>query len=129
MRFSNVVNLSLEDVILNGSMDIDKTSINNSDLKMTVNMKRILYNGLVDSKDNCLNLYGNIDINDSKFYGSPFCEDSVIYYNGENVNSINISNSYFNGMYSNNCINISNGFSTNINSSSFENCSEHFEGG
>jgi len=143
LKFNSIVNMVLEDANINGTMDIDKTididkdNISDEDyenymnnyLNVTITMKKIIYNGLTDSKYNCINLYGNVIIDESKFYGSPFCENSLIHYDGESFNSINISNSHFDGMFSNNCISMINGNSADIGSSEFENCSGHLDGG
>ncbi|OUM62047.1 hypothetical protein PIROE2DRAFT_11751 [Piromyces sp. E2] len=137
-----VINVILEDSNINGSIDIDKTLIIDEEnmneeyyeddypknyMNVTVSMKNIIFNGLTDSKFNCINLYGNVKIDQSKFYGSPLFENSILSYNGESRNTIKISNSYFNGVYSNNCISMDNGIFADINSSEFENCSSHLE--
>jgi len=124
LQFSNNINVILENAIINGSIDINKDQQDKgSNLDTKVTMKEITFNGLTNSKVNCLNLYGNVVIDDSKFYGNQLFEDSIIYYNGESSYSIKISNSYFNGMYSNNCISMKDGISVDINLSVFENCS------
>ncbi|ORX38755.1 hypothetical protein BCR36DRAFT_22831 [Piromyces finnis] len=91
-------------------------------------MTRIIFNGLTKSADNCLNLHGNVKIDNSKFYGNSLCDNSIIYYDGGNINNITVSDSYFNGVYSNNCINMINGNFSKINSSTFENCSGYISG-
>jgi len=115
LQFNNDINVILENAIIDGSIDTNKSH------KVTI--KKIIFNGLTDSKISGLNLYGNVVIKDSKFYGNQLFEDSIIYYNGESNYSIKISNSYFNGMYSNNCISMKDGISADINMSTFENCS------
>lgn len=125
VQFNNIDNVKFEDVIINGTIDVNKISKND----ITITMKKIIYNGLTNSRINCLNLYGNINIDDSKFYGSSLCTNNLLYHNGETLNTVNISNSYFNGMSSNNCIKMIGRVSANINTSTFENCYGLIEGG
>lgn len=74
-------------------------------------------------------MYGNVEINNSYFYGSNSCTDSIISYNGDNKNSIDIENSYFDGIYLNNCISIIYSSNSNIYSCNFERGASYLNGG
>eukprot|EP00833_Pecoramyces_ruminatium_P003702 jgi/Orpsp1_1/1177734/evm.model.c7180000062623.1 len=68
----------------------------------------------------CINLGGNIEIENSEFYGSSLCQNRLFDYTGLDKYKINITNSYFSGGYSCPCINIINSVNVNIENSTFE---------
>eukprot|EP00833_Pecoramyces_ruminatium_P000633 jgi/Orpsp1_1/1174665/evm.model.c7180000050902.1 len=117
LELINNKNVIINNVILHGSIDSNSNS-NKSEL---LELNNFIFQASIDSdlKYNCINLYGNVKINNSTFYGNSLCMDSILYYNGENLNSIEIKNSNFNGVYSNNCLNINNAKSV-IENSKFE---------
>lgn len=117
LELINNKNVIIDNVILHGSIDSNSNS-NKSEL---LELNNFIFQASIDSdlKYNCINLYGNVKINNSTFYGNSLCMDSILYYNGENLNSIEIKNSNFNGVYSNNCLNINNAKSV-IENSKFE---------
>ncbi|KAL6611930.1 hypothetical protein LY90DRAFT_506492 [Neocallimastix californiae] len=125
LNFIHNSNILILDVILNGAMNINENSINNE----SIQMDNFTYNSSKNLRTNCIQLHGNVEISNSSFYGSSFCKDSVLYYDGENLNSIKISNSYFNGMYQNNCLNLMNSASSNIIFSKFEKGKANINGG
>ncbi|KAG4086189.1 hypothetical protein H8356DRAFT_1298006 [Neocallimastix lanati (nom. inval.)] len=125
LEFHNVNNVLFEDTILNGSIiSNDKSSKNE-----LIQMNNFIYNAFIDFKTTCISLYGNVKIDNSYFYGNSLCTDNILSYDGENINNIDISNSYFNGIYTNTCIGINNANESNITSSIFENGSAYNDGG
>ena len=95
-----------------------------------MNINNFRFNGLNYKRNNCINFYGNVNIKYSYFYGSYNCENSIIYYNGENKNSLNIFDSYFDGIYSNQCLSIRNANDiVNIKNCTFERGTSHTYGG
>ncbi|OUM69448.1 hypothetical protein PIROE2DRAFT_2534 [Piromyces sp. E2] len=102
LKFINSNYIEINDTILNGTMDIESNDSNS----LIINFNNFVFQGNTNKKNSCISLVGNVDINNSTFYGSPHCEDSIISYNGENHNTIIIKNSKFDGVYSNNCLNI-----------------------
>ncbi|ORX64425.1 hypothetical protein BCR32DRAFT_273116 [Anaeromyces robustus] len=143
LQFYGIANIVFEDDIINGTIDIDKTfkydveyksdeNYQDKDenyLKISVTMTKVIYNGLTNSKYNCINLHGKVKIKSSYFFGNSLCENSLLHYDGENHNSIEISNSNFNGMYENNCLSMIDGISSTVKTSTFENCSGFLDGG
>lgn len=101
----------------------------NTEKRNLIEMNNFKYFALIDLKYNCINLYGNVKINNSYFYGNPLCKNSLIYYNGKNINNIDIINSYFDGVYSNNCLTIIDSIKSNIYSSIFERGGGYINGG
>lgn len=125
LRFNNIQKIKLQDVILNGAINFSDNCINNE----SIEIDNLTYNPSYNLKSNCIELYGNVKITNSSFYGSRYCVNSIIYYNGENLNNISISDSNFNGMYENNCLNINDSKSANIVSSIFEKGNANVKGG
>eukprot|EP00833_Pecoramyces_ruminatium_P002513 jgi/Orpsp1_1/1176545/evm.model.c7180000058021.1 len=138
LHFIKNRNIVIEDVNLFGALNIDKTfdqniyeSLNSQDkyytyyaenLDLEVKIKEFNYNVLgKNEKENCINLYGNVVIEDSQFYGSSLCQNSLVSYNGEELNAITITNTKFNGASANNCLSINNAKNSLIQSSQFEN--------
>jgi len=117
LKFTQIDDIEIDNVILNGSFIISENANNN-----TVKLNNLSFTSLRNSStDFCFWLHGNVIINNSTFYGSSFCNNSVLYYNGENQHSLNISNSYFNGMYSNSCLDIIDTNNFEVSTSLFEN--------
>lgn len=135
MELYSIVNVTIEDVILNGSALFDRankylwateeynynTEYMEKNLYVTIIMKNFTFNALTNTAYRCLNLYGNVIINDSNFYGHSSCVYNLLDYNGESIYNLKIFNSYFNGMYTNKCLNIYNAVKSVIESSTFEN--------
>ncbi|OUM57601.1 hypothetical protein PIROE2DRAFT_17362 [Piromyces sp. E2] len=117
LGFNNNIKVEINNVILNGSVDFKNDNNNNH----AFNIDNFYFYGLSDKKENCINLYGNVNIKNSYFYGSPTCDNSIIYYEGENLYSLSIINTFFDGVYSNQCLSINNAKnSVNINNCKFE---------
>ncbi|ORX75340.1 hypothetical protein BCR32DRAFT_285275 [Anaeromyces robustus] len=118
--------ITISNSVIKGGIDLyNSNSTNNS----SITFNKVEYYGGTNNKDNCMNLYGNVNITNSHFYGSSSCKDSILSYYGENINSIEVNNSSFDGVYSNNCISIIYSNESNIKSSTFERGAAFVEGG
>ena len=117
LKFNNIKNVNLENSVLHGTMKFDSSNTNNE----MIEMNNFIYYLDTDITNNGIELYGNVTIKHSNFYGNSNCKESILYYNGGNINKIDISDSYFDGKYSNNCLSIYDAISSNISSSIFKN--------
>ncbi|KAL6605508.1 hypothetical protein U3516DRAFT_30505 [Neocallimastix sp. 'constans'] len=127
LYFESIRNLNIEDVNINGAIDFHETKEN---LSLNILINHLIYHAVISEKKyNCINIYGLVEINNSTFFGSPSCEDSLLNYNGENQNNLNITYSHFDGAYSNNCLSVSNSLKTDIGSCIFENGGAYINGG
>jgi len=107
----------LENVVLYGRLNFNNYKESNK----LIDISNFQYYDKLNIKtNNCIDLYGNVTINNSYFYGNPSCSDSLLSFKGENINNLQINNSYFDGAYSNNCVSISNSSKSHISSSLFE---------
>ncbi|OUM59154.1 hypothetical protein PIROE2DRAFT_15380 [Piromyces sp. E2] len=146
LHFIKNRNIVFEDVDLKGILDIYETfdnniyySLNNIDkyntyysenLNLNIKLNNFNYYAQTNTqKENCINLYGNVVIDNSKFYGNSLCKDSLIKFDGEELNNISITNSNFNGMFFNNCLSIYNAKHSTIKLSTFEKGNASVTGG
>ncbi|OUM58192.1 hypothetical protein PIROE2DRAFT_16618, partial [Piromyces sp. E2] len=145
LHFFKNSNIIIEDVNLNGTLDIDKITYNglsvsnnyidndynqnniyriidkkeNSDVNIL--LQNFIFKGLPNtSRESCINLYGNVVIEQSEFYGNPECTDSILQFYGKNEYKITIKDSKFDGVYSNNCLFIYEAQDSSIEFSTFE---------
>ncbi|ORX51868.1 hypothetical protein BCR32DRAFT_273587 [Anaeromyces robustus] len=127
LKFENISKVNIENIDIYGTIDFYNDTINNQSVKIN----NLIYHAISNSNsiNNCIELFGNIVISNSIFYGNTSCENSIVSYNGENINNIEISNSHFDGVYSNNCLEINNAFKSNILSSIFEKGGAYIKGG
>jgi hypothetical protein len=112
-------------VTLNGNIDFNSKTTE----KSTIILNNFQYYSSSTLRNHCINLCGNIKIDNSSFYGSDLCKRSIIYYHGNSVNTVEINNSYFDGAYSNNCISIIDSLQANIYLTTFEKCASYNEEG
>jgi len=94
-----------ENADINGSLDLlseGEEVPNNESFKMNnVNFNAISNDDLYQNNDlYCIRLNGNVIISNSKFTGNSFCKRNIIFYTGQNINSLTITHSYFDGDYS-----------------------------
>ncbi|OUM60027.1 hypothetical protein PIROE2DRAFT_14321 [Piromyces sp. E2] len=115
LYFDNNVNIVLESVSISGNIDsnFDKKNEN-------VKLINVIYEASSFQKNNCINLGGNIEIKNSKFYGSSLCQERLFNFNGLNKYNFKAENSYFSGEYHCPCLNIDKGNNVYIDSCSFE---------
>ncbi|OUM65457.1 hypothetical protein PIROE2DRAFT_7573, partial [Piromyces sp. E2] len=119
LNFKKYSNIQFSNVILNGNLDIENGKKGNGVIKFD----HFEFHSLLkfnSTKHNCIELYGKVIINESNFYGSPQCKDSIINYNGNEYDSFEVTKSYFDGVYSNNCLSFIKSNFTHIESSIFE---------
>ncbi|ORX43048.1 hypothetical protein BCR36DRAFT_147567 [Piromyces finnis] len=136
LYFTKSNKVTLKDINLYGTLEVEKSTeldhfttnntsnpINSSNIN--IYLKNVLFKGFPDTtKENCIHIDGgNVSIENSDFYGHSRCTDSLLKYNGQNLYNMKISNSNFNGMYSNNCLSISEAKASTIETSQFEKCS------
>ncbi|OUM65453.1 hypothetical protein PIROE2DRAFT_7569 [Piromyces sp. E2] len=112
------LNEETSSLIFNSS--VSQIKIENLSIEGHLNFKKYSKIESNEKIDNCIDLSGKVIINESFFYGSHSCKDSIINYNGSNDGSFNLTKSYFDGVYLNNCLSITNSNSAFIESSNFE---------
>eukprot|EP00833_Pecoramyces_ruminatium_P003568 jgi/Orpsp1_1/1177600/evm.model.c7180000062083.1 len=122
LEFINYQNVNINNVVLYGRMDFNN-GISDNKLINIINFRYygLSYDKLNLKSNNCINLYGNVFINNSYFNGNSSCTNNILSYDGENINSIKINESYFNGNYIVGCISIIDSIKSEISSSIFEN--------
>lgn len=125
LEFKNNKKIEIENIVLNGSINVNKEK-NNYGLFEFINSK---FKASTELKNNCIELYGNVLIKNSEFFGNNKCMDYIINYKGENLFDINIYGSYFNGKFSNSCLHISEALYLNVTSSKFLNGENYRIGG
>ncbi|OUM60026.1 hypothetical protein PIROE2DRAFT_14320 [Piromyces sp. E2] len=116
LYFDNNVNIVLESVSISGNIDSNFDNKNEN-----VKLINVIYEASSFQKNNCINLGGNTEIKNSKFYGSSLCQERLFNFNGLNKYNFKAENSYFSGEYHCPCLNIDKGNNIYIDSCSFEN--------
>ncbi|OUM57359.1 hypothetical protein PIROE2DRAFT_17690, partial [Piromyces sp. E2] len=125
LEFNNNQSVKFENSVLNGNIESRSGNKNNE----LIIMNNFSYNCMAPYIYYCIRLHGSLEINNSSFYGNSNAQDSILYYDGENVNHVDINNSFFNGIHKNNCLYLNQGNKINIQFSNFENCEAHVDGG
>jgi len=128
LLFHNNKRITLNSVILNGNIESDIDENSNEYIKFI----NVIYRPFSSmSYPNCINLQGNVDILDSKFYGGASCQDRLFNYDGLKKYNLIIRNSYLNGEYQCSCIGITQSLSAKIEYTEFRNgfSNEKIEGG
>ncbi len=69
---------------------------------------------------NCINLSGNVKIDNSYFYGNSSCENRLLHYNGFGKYTLKLQKSNFDGNYECPFLSIENALNANIETSYFE---------
>ncbi|ORX49720.1 hypothetical protein BCR36DRAFT_353422 [Piromyces finnis] len=123
LKFKNNMEVDIDNVLIMGTLDFNNQCFNDQCIKnQSININNIIFNAEaeIDSKEYCINLFGNVNISNSLFYGNSLCKNGIMKYDGENMNNIKIDESYFDGNYSNQCLKIINSLKSFITSSKFE---------
>jgi len=96
-----------------------------------INISKLTYRPTGDVIRNCINLSGDVTINNSYFYGDSSCQNRLIHFNGLNKYTFELKESFFNGNHLCPFLSIENALKANIESSSFEKgySSENIDGG
>ncbi|ORX44835.1 hypothetical protein BCR36DRAFT_300750 [Piromyces finnis] len=116
LQFNNNIIINLNSTSINGNI------YSNSNKKDGyINISNVTYRATSVSTDYCVDLSGNIEIDNSLFFGSTLCGLRLFNFNGLNKYYLKIKDTYFNGEYKCSCLSINRANDVNIYSSSFEN--------
>ncbi|ORX52138.1 hypothetical protein BCR36DRAFT_286888 [Piromyces finnis] len=116
LDFYNTKRITLENVVLNGSIVIDMDDHHHNEY---IKFNKVIYRPIKNQIYlYCIDLKGNVIINDSKLYGGS-CQ-RLLNYNGLEKYSLNIKNTYFSGEYQCPCLSITQSKNVNIEYSDFE---------
>jgi len=115
--FKNNEIITLSSVNLNGYIDSDFFNDNNNNSLIISNFN---YKPTEESVENCINLSGNVKIDNSNFYGNSSCRNRLLHYNGYDKYTLDLKDSYFNGEYECPFLNIENALNAIIETSNFE---------
>jgi len=130
LKFFNNIEVEIDDVNIYGTLTFNnQCSSTKCTENQSININNLNFYSETDSNEYCINLFGNVKINNALFYGNPSCKNGIMKYDGENINNIEITNSYFNGEFSNQCLKIVNSLKSYILSSTFRNGASLKNGG
>ncbi|OUM60023.1 hypothetical protein PIROE2DRAFT_14317 [Piromyces sp. E2] len=115
--FDNNSRVTLDSISFIGNINSNFDDNNNDYIKI----KNSIYKAFSYKTNYCIYLGGNIEINNSKFYGDSSCFKNLFYFNGSNIYNLKLTNSFFSGEYKCSCLYIENGNKIDINSSLFSN--------
>jgi len=105
LEFNNHNVVNMDNIIMEGSIDFSSNNTENN----YIHFNHVQFYGRREKKGHCIHLYGQVEIENSKFYGHPLCEQAIIWYDGENHYDLKIFNSIFDGVYINPCLYVTNG--------------------
>jgi len=125
--FNNNKRIILDSVVLNGSID---SYFNNQDNEY-IKFYNINYKPSETSNYNCINLSGNLYIENSIFYGSSKCNNRILHFDGLLNYDLIIENSKFDGGYECPCLSIEKTQNVIVDTTTFEKAisSEKIKGG
>jgi len=112
--FENNINVTFNSVLIFGSINSNFDKYNEN-----VSLINVNYQSSTISTDYCINLGGNVYIDNSQFLGSSLCKLRLLYFSGLEKYNLEIKNSYFDGNYQCPCLKVDRGKNVNINSSYF----------
>jgi len=112
--FENNINVIFKSVSIFGSIDSNFDKYNEK-----VSFTNVNYQSSTISTDYCINLGGNVNINNSQFLGSSSCKLRLLNFNGLNKYNLEIKNSHFDGNYECPCLKVDKGKNINIYSNYF----------
>ncbi|ORX58412.1 hypothetical protein BCR36DRAFT_394860 [Piromyces finnis] len=114
--FDNNKKILIENVLLSGGIDSNFEKNQNDYFKF----KNFNYKTNEPFLEYCINLSGNVEIENSKFWGNHHCEKRIMKHKGNDIYSFFIKNSYFSGEYQSSCLEIENVAQVQITNSFFE---------
>ena len=137
------ININFDNVNLNGSLDFDKLYTFSWEtveweefmlfwdnyIDRFINLNYFTFYAMSEERENCINLYGNVNINNSDFNGNPSCRNSVVNIDGQSFANSDISNSHFDGVYANSCVSITDTLYSTVTNSTFEKGFSNSDGG
>jgi len=115
--FHNNKRVTFDNVVFNGNIDTEMNDYINEYIKFNNLTYRPIEN---KSFNHCINIKGNVEIYNSKLYGSSTCQDRILNFDGLKKYYLNIRNSYFSGEYQCSCISITQSKKANIYYTNFE---------
>ncbi|KAG4108226.1 hypothetical protein H8356DRAFT_1268355 [Neocallimastix lanati (nom. inval.)] len=114
--FNNSKKITINNVSIKGYINSNFDKINNENVKIS----NFIYNTSNYSSNVCVNLGGNVEIENSKFYGSSSCQERLFDFNGLDKYKLSIKNSYFSGEYGCPCLQVNNSTNSYIEDSIIE---------
>ncbi|OUM59143.1 hypothetical protein PIROE2DRAFT_15401 [Piromyces sp. E2] len=130
LKFMNNNKVEIGNVNINGILDFNSQCFDDQCIDdQSIIINNLNFHSKTESKEYCINLFGNVKINNSFFYGNSSCKNGIMKYDGEHMNNIEIIDSYFNGEYLNQCFKIINSLKSEIISSKFEKGASYKNGG
>lgn len=115
ININNNKKISIESTTLIGTILSNFTNTNEY-----VKFENFIYSSNSISNYQCVNIGGNVEINNSKFISNISCQKYLLNYDGLNKYIITVKNSYFSGEYKCPCLSIENSKNVNINNSVIE---------
>ncbi|OUM59146.1 hypothetical protein PIROE2DRAFT_15404, partial [Piromyces sp. E2] len=130
LKFMNNNKVEIGNVNINGILDFNSQCFDDQCIDdQSIIINNLNFHSKTESKEYCINLFGNVKINNSFFYGNSSCKNGIMKYDGEHMNNIEIIDSYFNGEYLNQCLKITDSLKSEIISSKFEKGASYKNGG
>ena len=103
LYFDHNVRVELKEVSVTGSID---SSFDGETLNDYIIFNNVLYRSSPYALLTCINLGGNVQIENSKFWGGSLCQKRLMHFNGEDKYSFSIKDSYLSGEYGCPCLEI-----------------------
>jgi len=113
--FDNNINVSFDTVNIYGSIDSNFEKNNEK-----IYFLNVSFTASNLPTDFCVNLSGNIEIDNSIFLGNKACQKRLFHFNGLDKYKLDIKNSYYNGNYECPLIRINNGKNVELYASYFD---------
>jgi len=125
--FNNNERITMKSVTLNGSIDSKFNNQTNEYIKIS----QMIYKPSETNTYNCINLSGNVFIDNSIFNGNSKCNNRILHYIGLKKYNLFLTNNSFDGGYTCPCLSIEETPLANISNSTFKNAisSEKIAGG
>jgi len=124
--FDNNKRILIYSVSLKGTVDSNYDEIENDYIKIS----NFYYKTTSYVVGSCINLSGNVEIDNSQFWGGSSCQ-RIFQHEGYDKYTILIKNSYFSGEYNSSCLKIKNELQSYVMDSFFEKgyCKPYTDGG
>ncbi|OUM64406.1 hypothetical protein PIROE2DRAFT_8794 [Piromyces sp. E2] len=113
--FDNNININIISSSISGSIN------SNYEKKSgTIKLNDIDFLSSTISTDYCVNLSGNVYMDNTRFYGSSLCKRRLFNFNGLNKYRLEVTGSYFNCDYQCACMKVDKGNNVYVHSSFFD---------
>lgn len=119
LQFEGVASIEIENVILYGALEAKKR---NDEYDDTLKLTDFIFYGKnrINDIEACMSLFISTEIKNSVFYGSLSCSKNIILFNGDDILTLKIEGSTFDGDYKVRSINIDRAKQCDILNSTFE---------